>query len=163
MKYEILTEEECKQIVAAIEQAELDCSGEIRVHVDGHCKDNVLDSASMTFAKLGMHRTKLRNGVLFYLAALDKKFAVIGDVGINSKVGKHFWDDVVSAMTVKFKEGLFAEGLCDGILRCGEQLKTYFPYQSDDVNELDDEVSFGEDAKVKQSSCGEQPNEVTFG
>lgn len=163
MKYEILTEEECAQIVKAIEQAEKNCSGEIRVHVDGHCKANVLDSASMTFAKLGMHRTKLRNSVLFYLAALDKKFAVIGDAGINAKVERNFWDKIVDAMTLKFKEGKFADGICEGILKCGEQLKAHFPYQDDDVNELADEVSFGDDATVRPTKRNEQPNEVSFG
>ena len=163
MKYEILTEEECTQIVKAIERAELNCSGEIRVHVDGHCKDNVLDSASMTFAKLGMHRTKLRNGVLFYIAALDKKFAVIGDAGINAKVDQDFWDGIVKTMTRHFQEGRFAEGICEGILKCGEQLKTHFPYQDDDVNELSDDVSFGDDVTVKPRKRNEQPDEVSFG
>jgi uncharacterized membrane protein len=45
-------------------------------------------------------------------------------------------------MQAHFKEGRFAEGLEQGIQRCGEKLKVYFPYQSDDINEIPDEISY---------------------
>jgi uncharacterized membrane protein len=73
----------------------------------------------------------------------DKKFAILGDVGINVLVPEGFWDQIKDVMTRRFKEGDFAGGLSEGILMSGEQLKTHFPYQSDDVNELSDEISFG--------------------
>ena len=147
MEKNFFDESECERIVASIKEAERGCSGEIRVHVDDHCEANVLDSAAHTFAKLGMHRTKLRNGVLFYVAADDRKFAVIGDAGINQKVRAGFWDYVVSVLSEHFSKSDFVGGLCEGIRICGEQLKEYFPYQSDDVNELPDDVSFGHNSR----------------
>jgi uncharacterized membrane protein len=132
-----------EQIVNAIKQAELNTSGEIRVHVENHCKKEVLDRATEVFETLKMHKTQLRNGVLIYLATKDRRFAIIGDAGINQKVADDFWDSTKEIMLEHFKKGAFAAGLTRAILQAGEQLKEYFPYQSDDINELSDEISFG--------------------
>ncbi len=141
---DFITEADKKSIVDAIKEAELNTSGEIRVHIESHCKSDVLDRAAFLFKKLQMHKTEQRNGVLFYLAYKDRKFAILGDGGINQKVPENFWDNIKEKMAERFKEGKFAEGLAVGIKESGEQLKTHFPYQSDDVNELSDEISFGD-------------------
>ena len=137
------TPEQQKQIVGAIEEAELNTSGEIRVHIDLTCKGDVLDQAAKTFAMLKMHKTKLRNGVLFYLSIQDHKFAILGDAGINAQVPENFWENTKQVMFDKFKENNLAEGLVTGITLAGEQLKKYFPYKDDDINELDNNISFG--------------------
>ena len=136
------SKEEQQKIVAAIKEAELNTSGEIRVHIENHCKEEALERAAEVFYDLKMNRTAARNGILFYLAVKDHKFAVIGDEGINKKVEHDFWNDIKDQMIFNFKENKFADGLVAGILKCGERLKEYFPYQSDDVNELSDEISF---------------------
>lgn len=141
------TEEQKLQIKNAIRVAESNTSGEIRVHIEKQCKADVLDRAAFIFEKLEMHKTELRNGVLFYLAVDDRKFAILGDAGINQKVPENFWDEIKEDVIPKFKEGLFARGLADGIVKAGEQLKVHFPYQKDDINELSDEISFGEEKK----------------
>jgi len=136
------SKEEKKQITDAIAAAELNTSGEVRLHVEGRCKIDVLDRAAYVFSKLKMHETAQRNGVLFYLAVYDRKFAILGDAGINQLVPENFWDEIKETMLALFKEKKFAEGLSKGILMAGEHLKANFPYQSDDVNELSDEISF---------------------
>jgi uncharacterized membrane protein len=140
----LFKEEEKIQIKNAIKMAELDTSGEIRVHIEKSCKADALDRAAYIFEKLEMHKTALRNGVLFYLAVADHKFAILGDVGINSKVADDFWEDIKVKSFNYFKNENFAEGLANGIMMAGKQLKTHFPYKHDDINELDDEISFGE-------------------
>ncbi|SHK03544.1 TLP18.3, Psb32 and MOLO-1 founding protein of phosphatase [Tangfeifania diversioriginum] len=137
------SEKDKLQIKNAIRAAELNTSGEVRVHIEKHCREDVLDRAAFWFQKLEMHKTELRNGVLFYLAVDDRKFAILGDAGINQKVPDDFWEEIKEKMAEKFKEGLFAEGLSQGIRMTGEQLKAHFPYQEDDVNELSDEISYG--------------------
>jgi uncharacterized membrane protein len=137
------TKEQQQQIVEAIKQAEHNTSGEIRVHIEEKCKIDVLDRAANMFANLKMHKTELRNGVLFYLSIEDRKFAILGDAGINAKVPADFWDSVRNAVLEQFKAGNQTEGLVQGILMAGEKLKAHFPYQKDDVNELSDEISFG--------------------
>lgn len=136
------TREQQALILAAVKEAEDQTSGEIRVHIETRCDEDVLDRAAWVFKQLAMHKTAERNGVLFYLAVSDRKFAVIGDAGINSKVPEGFWDDVKELLLLKFREGKFTEGLSEGIIRAGEHLKKHFPHRPDDVNELPDEISF---------------------
>lgn len=137
------TKEQKVQIRDAIARAELNTSGEIRLHVDNRCKIDVLDCAAGWFEKLKMHKTEQRNGVLFYLAVKDHKFAIIGDAGINAVTPDNFWDNIKEEVLAHFREDQFAEGLIRGIDMAGEQLKAHFPYQSDDQNELPDDISFG--------------------
>lgn len=139
-----LTKDQEQQIVNAIKQAELNTSGEIRVRIETKCKDDILDRATHVFSMLEMHKTQLRNGVLFYMATKDRQFAILGDVGINMKVPEDFWENIKDTMLLHFKEGDFTAGLSTGIAMAGEKLKEFFPYQSDDVNELSDEISYGE-------------------
>jgi uncharacterized membrane protein len=146
MKDTITAEDEA-QIVAAIAEAEKNTSGEIRVHLENTCKGNVLDRATQVFASLHMHQTKLRNGVLFYVAIKSHQFAVLGDAGINAVVPANFWNDVTAVVIQHFKAGKYAEGLRQGILMAGEQLRAFFPYAGDahDTNELQNDISFGKD------------------
>ncbi len=137
------TEEDKLQIKNAINAAELNTSGEIRVHIEKHCKEDVLDRAAYIFEKLEMHKTELRNAVLFYLAIEDHRFAILGDAGINQMVPDDFWEKIKEDMGAFFKEGNYTQGLSTGIIRAGEKLKQYFPWQKEDVNELSDEISFG--------------------
>lgn len=137
------TKEEKEDIVLAIKSAELDTSGEIRVHVEEKCEGDARDQAAYLFKKLEMHKTEQRNGVMFYLALKNRKFAILGDVGINRLVPENFWDEIRDGMLEYFRENRFADGLVEGITKAGKQLKDHFPYQRNDVNELPDEISFG--------------------
>jgi len=131
-------------IRSAILEAEKNTSGEIRVHISNQCNDDAKDCAAWWFAKLKMHKTKLRNGVLFYLAVKDRKFAILGDKGINAVTPDDFWDRIRDMVLEEFKKENFAGGLQQGILMAGEQLREHFPYEKGDVNELSNEISFGD-------------------
>lgn len=134
---------ERKRLAAAITTAENLTSGEIRLHVDSRCNEDVLDQAAFIFEELEMHKTKLRNGVLFYVALNDRKFAILGDGGINDVVPKGFWDEVRDTVVSSFKESKYVEGLEKGLIMAGEQLKNHFPLAKNDKNELSNEVTFG--------------------
>lgn len=133
------------EILKAIKVAEKNTSGEIRVHIENYCKKSLLDRASEVFSQLEMHKTELRNGVLFYLAIKDRSFAIIGDAGINKVVPKNFWNDVKETVLENFKKGEFSIGLSAGIGMAGEKLQEFFPYSKDDINELPDNISYGND------------------
>ncbi len=137
------TEEEKHKIMMSIQDAEKDTSGEIRVHIENTCKVDVLDRTAFLFGKLKMQKTEKRNGVLFYLAVIDRKYAIIGDAGINAVTPDNFWDEIKKSMAEYFARGEFAEGLIQGIHMTGEAMKKYFPHSQDDINELSDEISFG--------------------
>ena len=132
-------------IKQAIMNAELDTSGEIRVHIEKVCDGEVMDRAAHVFNKLKINNTEQSNGVLFYLAVKNRKFAIIGDEGINKTVPEDFWENIKLKMLNQFREGNFSEGLVEGITIIGKYLKKQYPYQTDDVNELPDEVSFGKE------------------
>lgn len=132
-----------QRIIAAIRAAEKTTSGEVRVHLDEDSGGHPVRKAIKVFRWLKMHKTQQRNGVLFYLAVKDHRFAVIGDRGINDKVPSDFWNSTRDILAEHFKRGAFVEGLERGIAEAGQQLAAHFPYQSDDVNELPDDISFG--------------------
>lgn len=143
MSKDLFTPEQKQQIVAAIKEAEKNTSGEIRVHIEKKCNEDVLDHAAFMFDALNMQKTTQRNGVLIYLAVEDRQLAILGDAGINQKVPLGFWDSTKDLMISHFKQGNFADGLSQGILLAGEQLKKHFPFQKEDKNELTDDISFG--------------------
>lgn len=133
-----------KQIESAIQAAEQSTSGEIRVHIEDHCKvADPVNCAQGIFHRIGMDKTALRNGVMFYLAVKDHQFAVIGDAGIHQHVPPGFWDRVRDKMQEHFSRHEFTEGLCEGIAMTGIELKKYFPLSLSDKNELSNEVTFG--------------------
>jgi uncharacterized membrane protein len=140
---DFFTREQREDIRQAVLNAELDTSGEIRVHIETSCKGDVLDRAAFLFEKMGMQKTEKRNGVLFYLAVKNRSFAVVGDKGINAIVTEDFWDSIKNLLLNHFREERFTEGLIEGITLVGTKLKKHFPYQTDDVNELSDDISFG--------------------
>ena len=140
---EFLTKAEEQEIIAAIGVAEKNTSGEIRVHIEKENTIAPLDRAMEVFRNLNMENTQERNGVIIYVAVKSKHFAIYGDKGINEKVSADFWDSTKEVMQNHFKNGNFKQGLIDGILKAGDQLKTHFPYQNDDTNELSNEISKG--------------------
>ena len=133
--------EEQERIIGEIRKAEDRTSGEIRVHLDCCSREIPLEKAKQVFHRLGMTRTKHRNGVLIYLATEDRKFAILGDEGIHRVVPENYWEDVKEKMQKQIRDGRICEGICLGIREIGEKLKTYFPVEKDDRNELPDTIS----------------------
>jgi uncharacterized membrane protein len=145
MKAETFFSQEQKDsIVSAIKEAENQTSGEIRVYIENSCKGDILDRAAYLFRLLDMHKTKDRNGVLFYLSVARQQFAILGDTGIHSRVPEDFWDTVRDILEKYFRDEDFTGGLKEGIMMAGEKLKNFFPRESDDTNELSDNIEFGE-------------------
>lgn len=137
-----------QQLLQAIQEAEQNSSGEVRLHVEPYCPGDPYERAIKLFSELGMQHTSERNGVLFYLAYSDHKFALLGDQGINDKVPAGFWNNIKEQLEASFRQGEFAGPLCLAIRMAGEQLGYYFPYKGDtDKNELSNDISYGaEDA-----------------
>lgn len=138
-----LTASEERDIVEAIRLAELNTSGEIKVHIEKSANGDATNRALEVFHTLKMDNTKLQNAVLIYVAIEDKNFVIYGDVGINNVVPNNFWDSTKDIMQSHFKTGDFKQGLVEGIQKSGEQLKTYFPYLNLDTNELSNDISKG--------------------
>ena len=138
-----LTANEEAEIVEAIRVAEKNTSGEIRVHLETHASINVFDRAVAVFDFLHMNNTKQSNGVLIYVAVEDRELVIMGDKGINDVVGPMFWESTKNTIVDHFKKGNMSQGLVDGVLSAGEQLKKHFPYKKGDINELPNDISVG--------------------
>jgi uncharacterized membrane protein len=133
--------EQQKVLIEAIREAERNTSGEIRIHVIRSSGEDLFHKGQKLFEKLGMTRTRDRNGILFLLELSHRRFAILGDRGIHSKVPGEFWEEIRQELWNHFHEGRFVEGLCAGIARCGEKLKAFYPRQDNDRNELSDEIT----------------------
>ncbi len=138
-----LTTNEEQEVIEAIRMAELNTSGEIRVHIEKTSKGDATNRALEVFYMLKMDNTKLQNAVLIYVSVEERTFVIYGDKGINDVVAKNFWDSTKDIMQSHFKAGNFKQGLVDGIIKSGEQLKKYFPFNAADTNELTNEISKG--------------------
>jgi len=140
---DFLTDVERQVVAEAISKAERATSGEIRVHIEEHIEEDVLDHAAYIFEELGMQHTRERNGILIYVCVADRLVAVLGDKGINDKVPDGFWDGTVEVLKSHFAAGKQAEGLCEAVRMVGERLSTFFPPKGNDPNELSNEVTYG--------------------
>lgn len=140
---DFLAEPDRQRVMDSIAEAEHRTSGEIRVHIEDHIEEGLLDHAAFIFESLGMHRTRDRNAVLIYVCVADRQVAILGDQGINDRVPSVFWHDAIGVLKLHFAAGRHADGLCEAVRMVGEKLKAYFPYAADDRNELSNEVTFG--------------------
>lgn len=138
---DFLSVEEEQEIVLAIRQAERNTSGEIRVHIEKTSHTSHYNRTLEVFRMLKMFNTKQQNAVLIYVAVEDHKFVIYGDRGIDAVVPKNFWDATKEIMQKHFKKGNFKQGIVEGVLKTGQELKVHFPWNQGDSNELSNEVS----------------------
>ena len=129
------------RIVDSIAKAEMRTSGEIRVHIQSRSYGEIRVVAERTFERLGMTKTAARNGVLLFIACEEQRFVILGDEGIDARVPANFWNDIAARLNHRFQHREFTEGIVEAIHSAGEELRTYFPRQHDDVNELTNEIN----------------------
>ncbi len=128
-------------IVAAIREAEQRTSGEIRVFISHKKIEDAVAAAQAVFVRLGMTKTRHRNGVLIFVAPSARKFAVIGDEGVHKRCGDEFWQALAVEMSGHFKKSEFTQGILHGIRKAGELLAAHFPPRPGDGNELPDSIA----------------------
>jgi uncharacterized membrane protein len=138
---DFLNQLEHEKIVAAIRKAEQKTSGEIRVFISRHEPDDPVAAAQAEFTRLGMAKTKEKNGVLIFVAPRARKFAIIGDAGVHARCGDEFWTQVAAEMTGHFKKSEFTQGILHGIHKAGELLARHFPRHPGDQNQLPDDIA----------------------
>lgn len=100
----------------------------------------VREAAFMEFYSSGLHRTRDCNGVEIFLSLFEREVVVLGDRGINEKMGEQHWQKVRDLIIRGVKEGKACAGICAAIESCGQALARHFPIKPDDVNELPNRV-----------------------
>lgn len=141
-----LNKEEQERVVAAIQKAESNTTGELRVYMEPHCEYvDAIDRAKEVFAELGMTETIRRNAVLVYMAYTDHQFAILGDKEIYEQAGgAEFWKHAAHIFQEHLRNGQMAEGFVACIDELGTALAQHFPYDpAVTKNELPDEIVFG--------------------
>jgi uncharacterized membrane protein len=141
-----LSKEEQALVVAAIQKAEKNTTGELRVFMEAHCAYvDAMERAKEVFLELGMAQTERRNAVLVYMAYHDHQFAILGDEQIYVQAGgAEFWKHAAHIFQEHLRAGQMAMGFVACINELGEALARTFPYDpSVHRNELPDEIVFG--------------------
>src|SRR5436190_479046 len=106
----LLHPREQREILDAVRIAELRTSGELKVHVEAHCPAaDPYTRAVQLFEKLGVHRTEGRNGVLVYVATQDRRYAIVGDVGIGEPQGSEMWAEATRQLSIALRRGAAGE------------------------------------------------------
>jgi len=142
---EFLEKLDQQRITTAIQEAEQQTSGEVRVHVQPKAIGGEIRTvAERTFERLGMTKTALRNGVLLFIATEEQRFVILGDRGIDEKVPAGFWDEIAAKLTIRFSKGELTEGIVEAVTAAGQQLREYFPRAAGDMNELSDSINVEE-------------------
>lgn len=145
LKRDFFTKRQKKRLITAIQQAERDTTGEIRIYIEHRCPyADPLQRAREIFQAHEMYRTAHRNAVLIYVATQDRKYALFGDEGIHQQVGDQFWQQAAEAMLHHFKRSDLVKGLETSIQEIGMVLKKYFPSRGSNPNELSDEILEGQ-------------------
>ncbi len=128
------------KIVSAIADAEKKTTGEIRVYISSHQREDVLDAARNRFLKLGMSKTRQRNAVLIFFAPVTRTFAIVGDEGIHEKCGQPFWEEVRDAMADFLKQERYTDAILVAVAKVGTLQAKYFPPRPDDTDELPNQI-----------------------
>jgi len=142
-----LSKEDKKELSGCISDIEKRTSGEIRLCVkykkEWHeRKYSARELALKEFHKLEMQNTKLRTGVLLLILFKDRKFEIVADEGINSRVEQKIWEDIASEMSNRFSVSNFKEGIIFTLKAIGNLMEKEFPPVKDDTDELPNEVIF---------------------
>ncbi len=146
-KKPLLSEEGQRLIVQAVQEAERNTSGEIRVYMESRCSYvDSMDRAKEVFFKLKMDNTRNHNAVLLYIALTDRQLALYGDEGIYRKTGGDpYWQTELQLLRSFFQQNRVAEGIATCVQHIGLALSEHFPYDSKtDKNELPDDIVFGD-------------------
>jgi uncharacterized membrane protein len=142
----IFSDADLDAITAAVGRAEATTTAEIRVHLERTVPrgGDALARAQHVFQKLGMQRTRHRNGVLIYLALEHRKLAIVGDSGIHVRVGDAYWARVRDLMVGHLRTEAARDAVVHAVEDLGRVLAEHFPPSpGDDPNELSNEVSTG--------------------
>ncbi len=98
------------------------------------------EQALQEFQALELHRTEAATGVLIFVSLFERRVVVLGDHGIDAKVGVAHWKATNEAVLAGIARGSLRDGLVEGIRRAGDVLAEHFPHHDGGKNELPDRV-----------------------
>jgi putative membrane protein len=100
----------------------------------------VKERATRYFMESGVYNTKDRTGILIFISIMERRVELLADSGISEKIPKEKWQNIVDNIIKGIKQKDIVTHLTESINECGELLAGHFPIQSDDKNELTDDI-----------------------
>ena len=97
-------------------------------------------NAHKQFYNLGLNRTKTRQGIMFFVSYDEKYVEIIADKEISKKIDDEYWQVIVKEFIKDVKNNNLSNGYVKAIKSCSEILVKNFPIQTDDENELSNEI-----------------------
>lgn len=146
MKYriaDVLSDGGNELIEKAVAEAESCTSGEVVVRLKQSVDttaQTVREAAFEEFLRLGVKETRLRNGILLFIALDQQQVELIADEGIYKVVPQGTWQRVVDIITLGFRAGVPAHAIVMGVKLISDLLSSHFPPLPTDTNELSDRV-----------------------
>ena len=140
-----LSKEDLEEIKNEITEIEKFTSAEIRLCLKlkrgFHERNKTFrELALKEFHKLGMNNTEEKTGILIYILFLDRKFEIVADEGINSKITSEKWSIITSHIKNEFSQNNYKTGIKKILNEMKEVLINYFPHKENDKNELSDDI-----------------------
>jgi len=140
-----LSTDDLHEIQEGISNVEKSTSGELRLCLRKRRgffekKFTPRELAVSEFHKLGMHSTDEKTGVLIFILFSERKFEIVADEGINSKIPEDKWESITSHLKNEFSSGNYKNGIIKCLNEINDVLAREFPYKEGDKNELSDEI-----------------------
>jgi putative membrane protein len=125
----------------------------LRFFAGGHTLDHrVAQRGAQAFLAEEVFATRDRTGILIFVSMLEHRVLVVGDTGINARVGQEAWAGVVNSALKGIRRGAPTDGLVDAIGECGKLLAgSGVAVKPDDRNELRDELRIGASRRRRTS------------
>lgn len=98
--------------------------------------EEVEEAAFKSFYGEGLHRTREETGVLIFISVFERKVFVLADRGIDARVDKNCWQEIVQQIAAGIRRHRQAAAICEAVQRVGERLREHFPINADDTDEL---------------------------
>jgi putative membrane protein len=94
----------------------------------------VRERAVRAFYEKRLYKTKEENGILIFIAILERKVWILGDRGVDRKIRHETWQSHAREISAGIREGRGCEALCTVIGKCGHVLAEHFPRKEDDIS-----------------------------
>ena len=102
--------------------------------------ENVRRAARERFVDLGVSKTSARTGILVFVSAFERRVEIVPDTGVDLAALGGAWEDAVKKLDRTLRLDADPQRFIEGLRALGAPLAAVLPRNSDDVNELADEV-----------------------
>jgi len=100
----------------------------------------VEEHAFSLFARHGLYRTRSRTGVLLLISELERQVVILGDKGIDARLGPAGWQAHIDHLVAAIRRGQAANGILEVLERLGVVLAEVAPAGEQNDDELPNTV-----------------------